>query len=122
MNSKQQTANSNQQSAALPPTVRCAVCCSLFAVYCVAVCCLLFAVCCLLFAVSRLGAGIKAVTDPGLSQDVFRVGRIRFQLFAQLADEDSEIFGLFSVVTAPDGAEQFVVSEHRAGMLNHKKE
>jgi hypothetical protein len=68
-----------------------------------------------------LFARIKTVADPWLGKNVFWIGRIGFELFAQLADEDPELFSLFSVIAAPDCAQQLVMGEHRARMLNHKQ-
>src|SRR6188474_2584981 len=73
---------------------------------------------CCAYLVTRL----ESVTDPGLGENVLWVGGIRLELLAQLADEDAQIFSLFSVIAAPDRAEQLVVGEHCTRVLNHEKE
>jgi hypothetical protein len=45
---------------------------------------------------------IKSVAHPGFGQDVAGLGGVGFDLFAQLADEDAQVFGLFGVITAPN--------------------
>src|SRR5205085_11760106 len=57
---------------------------------------------------------VEAITDPRLCQNVLRSGRIRLDLFAQLADEDAQVFGLLDVVAARDGRKQRAMREHFA--------
>ena len=54
---------------------------------------------------------VEAITDPWLCEDVARFGGIGFDLLAKLADEDAQVFGLFDVIAAPDGAQQCAVRE-----------
>src|SRR5678809_1344280 len=84
--------------------------------------CLLPTAFCFLPFCASLVARLESVTDPRLGEDVFWVGRIRLELFAKLSDKDAEIFSLFSVIAAPDRAEQFVMGEYGARMLDHKKQ
>src|ERR1044072_9840108 len=63
-----------------------------------------------------LRSGVEAITDPGFGQNVLRRGGIRLDLFSELADEDSQVFGLLDVVAAPDGRKQRPVSQHFASV------
>src|SRR5215216_441154 len=63
-----------------------------------------------------LRAGVEAVADPRLGEDVTWRGGLRLDLLAQLADEDAEVFGLFHRLSTPDGGEQGVVCQHLAGV------
>src|ERR1700736_2960764 len=54
---------------------------------------------------------LEAIADPGLGQNIFRVGGIRFDLLAQLVDDHTEVFGLFAVVGAPDRLEEAPVRQ-----------
>src|ERR1700733_11717697 len=47
--------------------------------------------------------GLEAVADPGFGEDVFGLGGVGFDFFAELVDHDAEVFGFFAVVGAPDG-------------------
>ncbi len=47
--------------------------------------------------------GLEAVADPWLGEDEFGLGGVGFEFFAELVDDDAEIFGFFAVVGAPDG-------------------
>src|ERR1044072_2934935 len=72
------------------------------------------------FALSR--AGVEAVADPGFGEDVARAGRVGFDLLAQLADEDAQVFGLLDALAAPDRREQRAVRENLAGVVQEVDE
>ena len=55
--------------------------------------------------------GLEAVANPGFGEDVFWLGGVGFEFFAELVDYDAEIFGFFAVVGAPDSLEQAAVRE-----------
>src|SRR5438128_2677665 len=57
---------------------------------------------------------IKAIANPRFGHDVARLGRIGFDLLAQLSDEDAQIFVLLGIVAAPDGAQQRPVRQDLA--------
>lgn len=48
-------------------------------------------------------ARFKAVPNPRLGEKIFRRGGIGLNLFAQLADENAQVFWLFDAIRAPDG-------------------
>src|SRR5438093_4738908 len=52
-----------------------------------------------------VGAG-KPVAEPGLRQDVLWLGRIGFDLFSKVGDEDTQVVGLIAIVRAPYRLEQ----------------
>ena len=62
-------------------------------------------------------SGVEAVADPGFGEDVAGRGGVRFDLFAQVADEDAQVLVLFDVVAAPQRGEQRAVSENFAGVF-----
>ena len=51
-------------------------------------------------------SGNEAISDPRFGENIARLGRIRFDLFAQVANEDAEVLGLIRIVAAPDFREQ----------------
>ena len=53
--------------------------------------------------------GLEAVADPGFGEDVFGLGGVGFEFFAELVDDDTEVFGFFAVVGAPDGLQHTAV-------------
>ena len=53
-----------------------------------------------------LSVGIEPIPDPRLGDQISRVGRIRFELLAQLSHEDAQVLGLFLRRFAPDRFEQ----------------
>ena len=57
-----------------------------------------------LFLVSAPTFRDEAVTDPGLSLYVLLAG-LGFEFFAQLADEDAQIFGLVGRLRSPNRSE-----------------
>jgi hypothetical protein len=59
----------------------------------------------------------EAVADPGLSLDVLLSG-FAFELFAQLAYKDAQVFGLVGRLRSPDGREQGAMSDHFAGVAS----
>src|SRR5712692_8069379 len=63
-------------------------------------------------------AGIEAIADPRFGKDVTRAGRIGFDLFSQLTDEDSQVLSLLGVVATPHGAEQLAMRENFARIAN----
>ena len=86
-------------------------------------CCLPSAYCLLLSAFCfLLVTRLEPVTYPGLGKNVFWVGRIRLELFAQLADEYSEVFSLFGVIAAPDFGEQGAMCQDLARVANKEGE
>ena len=52
---------------------------------------------------------MEAVADPRFGEDVFGFGGIGFEFFAELVDDDAEVFGFFAVVWAPNGLEETTV-------------
>ena len=66
----------------------------------------------------NLSSGIKAVADPGFSDDIARFGVVRFDLLAELTDKNPQVFCLLYVITAPDSAQENAVRENFVGMLN----
>ena len=71
----------------------------------------------------RLGSafGEEAVADPWFSLDVFP-GRVALEFFAELADEDAEVFRLLGGLCAPDRGEKNAVSEDLAGVAREEQE
>ena len=65
---------------------------------------------------------IKSVPYPWFGQNVARFGWIGFDLFAQLADEHAQVFGLFRVIAAPDRAEQRAVRQDFARVADQVRE
>jgi len=60
----------------------------------------------------------KAVTDPGLGDDVgWLLGELDF--FSQLANGDTQIFGLIGVST-PNRMQQSTMCQHLPGVLSHR--
>jgi len=57
--------------------------------------------------------GDEAVADPGFGLDVLFAG-FGFEFFAELSDEDAEVFGLVYGVSAPDGGEQGAMGDDLA--------
>src|SRR6266699_3794432 len=49
----------------------------------------------------------KPVADPGFRQDVLWLGRIGFDLFSKVGDEDAQVVGLIAIVRAPYRLKQF---------------
>lgn len=47
----------------------------------------------------------KSISDPWFGANMFRLRRVLFDLFAELADEDAKVFGLFGKIAAPDRGE-----------------
>src|SRR5262245_3648560 len=66
----------------------------------------------------RLGAGVKAVADPRFGENVARFRMIRFDLLSKMADEDTQVFGLFYIIFTPDDAEQNSMGMHFARMAD----
>ena len=57
-------------------------------------------------------AGLKAIADTRLSHEKARVIGISFDFLPQLADENSQVLDVISLVAAPDLLEQLVVRHH----------
>ena len=65
---------------------------------------------------------LEAVADPGFGEDVAWRGCIGFDLFAQVADEDAQVFVLFDVVAAPDRGEQRTMRQNFSRVLEEVDE
>ena len=63
------------------------------------------------------GGGLELVAHAGHGDYVLRAGWVRFNLLAQAADEDVEVFTLVSVFRPPDPAEQSGVGAACAELL-----
>ena len=44
---------------------------------------------------------VQAVTNPGFSQQVLGVGRVRLYFLTKLIDEDAKVFNLFAIIGPP---------------------
>jgi len=53
-----------------------------------------------------LRAGVQAVADPRLGEDVARFCLIRLDLLSKMDNEDPQVFGLFYIIFTPDDTEQ----------------
>ena len=51
-------------------------------------------------------AGLEAIADPRFSDDVARYVLVGFKLLSQMANEDSQVLGLFHAVWTPHSSEQ----------------
>jgi len=69
----------------------------------------------------RYAFGKEAITDPGLGLDVLLL-RTVLQFFAQLADEDTEIFGLLGRLGAPDRGQQCAMSKDLARIAREQQQ
>ena len=71
----------------------------------------------------RLGSafGEEAVADPWVSLDVFP-GRVALEFFAELADEDAEVFRLLGGLRAPHVGEQDAVGEDLARIAREEEQ
>src|ERR1035441_3726125 len=58
----------------------------------------------------------EAVAYPGLGEDVFRLGGVGLDLFAQLVDEDAQVLGLVAVVRTPHGLQELAMGHGTAGV------
>src|SRR5260370_39254057 len=67
---------------------------------------------------TSLFAWIKAVTDPGLGDDV-TLRAFALDLFSQLSYKDAQIFRLLHTLASPNGVEQRAMGDHLAGVLGH---
>src|SRR5689334_7166115 len=68
------------------------------------------------------GGWLEAVTDPGLGADVAGLGGVFLDLFSKLADKNAEVFGLFGVVTAPNGRQNGPVCQDFAAIVEKEQE
>ena len=55
--------------------------------------------------------GLEVVAHPGFGENIFRLGRVGFDLFAELVDDNAEVFGFFAVVGTPDGLQEATVCQ-----------
>src|SRR6266566_4517951 len=59
---------------------------------------------------SRCSRGqMEAITYPGLGDEIFRIGRVLFDLLAQLIDEHPQILYLIAIVRPPNRLQQLRV-------------
>src|ERR1039458_1750362 len=63
-----------------------------------------------------LFAGLEAVSNPWLGDDIARRRCFRLQLLAELANEYAQILNLFRTLPTPDCAQQRPMGYHFAGM------
>src|SRR5262252_3696637 len=64
-------------------------------------------------------SGLESVADPGIGKDVSG-SCFGLDLFSQLIDEHTEIFGLLHTLGSPHCVEQHAMSEHLVGMTRHE--
>ena len=67
-----------------------------------------------------LAQGEKPVADPRLGADVFGLRRIFFDLFAELADKNAQVFGLLGKIAAPDRGQDRAVGDDLAAIAEEK--
>ena len=68
-------------------------------------------------ALSPLIAWHEAIANPGFGENVLRMSGVSFNFLAQLPDKNTQVFGLFSVVAAPDGSQQRAMRDDFTVML-----
>src|SRR5512139_1618560 len=67
-------------------------------------------------------SGLEAVADARLGENVTRLGRVGFDLLAQMADIDPEVLMAFHRLGAPDLGKQLAVGHHPARMRGQAKQ
>src|SRR6266498_5746181 len=60
----------------------------------------------------------EPITYPRLGKNVARRGRIGFEFFSQIADEDSQVLILLDVIATPYSCQQGMVREYLFGVIN----
>src|ERR1700726_4787367 len=75
-----------------------------------------------LFGRTGFKAGLKAIADTRLGNEKARVIGIGFDFLPQLANENSQVLDIISLVTAPNLPEQLVVRHHEADMRRQNME
>ena len=58
-----------------------------------------------------LFAGLKAIANPRFGENIPRLGGIKLDFLAEMANEHAQVFSLVGVVSAPDFGEQLTVHE-----------
>src|ERR1043165_1619113 len=58
-----------------------------------------------------LFAGLKAIANPWIGENIPRLGWIKLDFHAEMANEHAQVFSLVGVVSAPDFCEQLTARE-----------
>ena len=61
----------------------------------------------------------KPISDAGVGEDKPRPARMFFDLFSELANENTQVLSLIHIRLAPDFLKQHAVGKHFPGMINH---
>ena len=66
--------------------------------------------------IRRSVSGLKAITHPGIGNNVARGIWRGLQFFAELRNEHAQVFDLLGALTTPDRAQQSAMRHHFAGV------
>ena len=67
----------------------------------------------------KLTSRFEAVADPAIRQNIMRLGGIRLDFLAKLANKYAQVFGLFGAVVPPNRSEQGTVWNDAVRVLHH---
>lgn len=65
------------------------------------------------------GLGNKPVADARFGDEVIRIGRILFELLAQMPHVDADVMAVLRMGGAPHGLEQLSMRQHAVGVGDH---